>query len=242
MANAPQGNGGGGGQPGARGTPIEGALRGGENYCLMFQAQNPAEKCVVVLITDGAPNGCNEDFTALANIAADAKMRNVLTFAIGMDGADFKLLDQIATAGGSNCGATPSCDVRGGTASFNAALDAIRTTVSKTTTTVQNSKLACEYTIPPPTDGQKLDPDKVNVQITKDGIVGKVGRVDGVAGCAAVGNKGWYYDPPTDPKSVKFCSSTCSSIEAPDGGLPAGTTAPHVDVLFGCKTEIAIPA
>jgi len=131
--NAPRNGGGGGpfGQPGATGTPIEGALRGGENYCMMYQAQNPAEKCVVVLITDGAPNGCNQDHAALAAIAADAKMRaNVLTFAIGMDGADFNLLDQIATAGGSNCGTRPSCDVTAGTASFSAALEKIRTSVT----------------------------------------------------------------------------------------------------------------
>jgi hypothetical protein len=231
------------GQPGATGTPIEGALRGGENYCLTYQAQNPAEKCVVVLITDGEPSGCARDAATLAGIAADAKTRaSVLTFAIGMEGADFNLLDQIATAGGSNCGARPSCDVTAGAASFSAALEKIRTTVSTTTTMVQNSKLACEYVIPPPTDGQKLDPDKVNVQITKDGIVDKVGRVDSAAGCAAVGNKGWYYDPPTDPKSVKLCPATCTSIEGGDAGLPAGTTAPKVDVLFGCKTEIAIPA
>ena len=227
---------------GARGTPIEGALRGGENYCLMYQAQNPAEKCVVVLITDGAPTSCDQTPATLTGIAADAKTRGVLTFAIGMDGADFGLLDQIATSGGSSCGATPACNVANGSTTFSAALEKIRTTVTKTTTTVQNSKLACEYTIPPPTDGQKLDRDKVNVQITKDGVVEKIGQVSDASGCAAVGNQGWYYDDPADPKSVKFCSSTCHSIEAPDGGLPAGTTAPHVDVVFGCKTEPAIPA
>jgi hypothetical protein len=243
--NAPTRGGGGGifGNPGSRGTPIEGALRGGENYCMVYQAQNPTEKCVVVLITDGAPNGCSQDPTVLSGIAAAAKMQSdVLTFAIGMDGADFNLLDQIATAGGSNCGATPACNVTGGTASFNAALDAIRTTVSKTTTTVQNSKLACTYSIPAPTNGDKLDPTLVNVQITRNGAVEKYGQVPDVASCPQFGGKGWYYDDNANPKSVNFCPDTCHSLETPDGGLPAGTTAPKVDVLFGCKSIPAIPA
>jgi hypothetical protein len=241
-ANAPGGGGGGLGQ-GASGTPIEGALRGGENFCMIYQAQNPQEKCVVVLLTDGAPNGCNGDFTVLSGIAADAKMRaNVMTFAVGMDGADFNLLDQIATAGGSNCGATPSCNVNGNGTSLVDALNKIRTTVTQTTTVVQSTKLACEYAIPAPTTGDKLDRNKVNVQITTDGAVQKIGQVPDLSSCPQFGGKGWYYDDKDAPKSVKFCPNTCSSLETPDAGLPPGAMPPKVDVLFGCQTITAIPA
>jgi hypothetical protein len=244
--NGPGGRGGGGilgGNTGNSGTPIEGALRGGENYCMVYQAQNPQEKCVVVLITDGAPNGCAMDAATLAGIAADAKMRaNVMTFAIGMDGADFNLLDQIATAGGSSCGATPACNVATGTTSFSDALDKIRTTIVQTQMVVQKTKLACTYDIPTPTNGQKLDTSKVNVQITANGKAQQIGQVPSAASCGMFGNAGWYYDDPTTPKSVNFCPSTCGSVETPDGGLPVGTVAPKVDVLFGCQTVIAIPA
>ena len=239
--NAP-GGGGRGGPAGSTMTPIEGALRGGENYCLMYQAQNPAEKCVVVLITDGAPTSCDQSPATLSGIAADAHSRGVLTFAIGMDGADFGLLDQIATSGGSSCGATPACNVNNGSTSFRAALEKIRTTVTKTTTTVQNSKLACQYSIPAPMNGDKLDPKLVNVQITKDGATQKLGQVPDATSCQQYGGKGWYYDDNLTPKSVNFCPDTCHSLEAPDAGLPAGTTAPKVDVVFGCATEPAIPA
>jgi hypothetical protein len=209
---------------------------------MMYQAQNPAEKCVVVLITDGAPNGCAMDAATLAGIAADAKTRaNVMTFAIGMDGADFNLLDQIATSGGSSCGATPACNVANGTTSFNDALDKIRTTVVQTQMVVQKTKVACTYDIPPPKDGQTLDRNKVNVQITNNGSVQQIGQVPSAAACGMFGNAGWYYDDDANPKSVNFCPSTCGSVETPDGGLPVGTTPPHVDVLFGCKTIIAIP-
>src|SRR5262249_44502282 len=39
-------------------TPTVGALTGGEEYCTAFRTQNPDKKCVVVLVTDGQPNGC----------------------------------------------------------------------------------------------------------------------------------------------------------------------------------------
>src|SRR5690606_38317886 len=39
-------------------TPTVGALAGGVQFCQAFQAQNPDEKCVVVLVTDGMPVGC----------------------------------------------------------------------------------------------------------------------------------------------------------------------------------------
>ncbi len=241
-SNAPGRGGGGFGNPGATGTPIEGALRGGENYCMVYQAQNPQEKCVVVLMTDGAPNGCAMDSATLSGIAAAAYMQSqVLTFAIGMDGADFTLLDAIATAGHSSCGTTPSCNVANGTTSFNDALDMIRTTVVQTMMVVEKTKLACTYDIPPPQNGQTLDRNKVNVQITNNGSVQQIGQVPDAAACAMYGNAGWYYDDPTNPKSVNFCPSTCGSVETPDGGLPVGTTPPRVDVLFGCQTVVAIP-
>jgi hypothetical protein len=107
---------------------------------------------------------------------------------------------------------------------------------------VQSTKLACQYTIPAPKDGQKLDRDKVNVQITKDAMVQNVAQVPDEASCANFGNAGWYYDDPANPKTVKFCPATCSSVEVPDAGLPVGTVAPRVDVLFGCVTVVAIPA
>jgi hypothetical protein len=164
-----------------------------------------------------------------------------MTFAIGMDGADFNLLNQIATAGGSSCGATPACNVANGTTSFNAALDMIRTTVMQTQMVVQKTKLACTYDIPPPKNGQTLDRNAVNVQITTEGNVQKIGHVPDPASCPMFGNVGWYYDDSNNPKSVNFCPSTCGSVETPDGGLPVGTTAPRVDVLFGCQTILAIP-
>ena len=65
--------------------------------------------CVGVLITDGVPeraDGCIENYQELADIAGTAHRgpAAVRTFAVGMAGADFGLLDAVATEGGTSCG------------------------------------------------------------------------------------------------------------------------------------------
>jgi len=137
-------------------TPTVGALTGGANYCLQYQAQNPDVKCVNVLVTDGQPNGCGlssscglfqgqdcvdpDAQATLTPIAANASSRGVTTFTIGMDGITaegFTLLNAIAVAGGSDCTpGTPgaeACNVTsGGSQGFLDALNGIRDTVQVT--------------------------------------------------------------------------------------------------------------
>jgi hypothetical protein len=121
--------------PNGLGTPIEGALRGVTQYCLTFQAAHPDQQCVAVLVTDGEPElafGCNENYDTLAGIAAAAKSKGVITFAVGLKGANFTLLDKIAQSGGApDCDTTSSrfaCDVSGGADKLSDALAKIRQT------------------------------------------------------------------------------------------------------------------
>jgi len=232
-------------------TPIEPALRGAVNFCLQFQATNTTgEQCVAVLITDGAPSTCLLDPAGLAQIAADAHSKNVLTFAIGMDGADFATLDAIAKAGGTDC--TPgspgneSCNVASGGSSFIDALNLIRKTVShdvtttKTVTEVHTSELACEFQIPPAPAGQSFDPTNVNVNFRHDGTDDTVLQVPTSADCAKTSNQGWYYDKPTSPTSIQVCSGTCDAIKASTADGGATTVAPpEFQVVLGCATQVA---
>jgi hypothetical protein len=240
-----------GGRNTGQGTPIEAALRGGEDYCLQFEANNPAEPCVVVLITDGAPNGCSNDQTVLSGIASSAKQQatssggTILTFTIGMNGADFNLLNAIAVAGGGNCapGTTgmEACNVDTGGTSLIDALNLIRTTVTKTQ--VVTKALPCEYGIPDPGAGNTFDRDKVNVQYVDGSNTTEFLRVNDAASCAANGNAGWYYDNPTSPSKVELCPGTCTQVSGSiDAGAPPSGTAPRVNVLFGCSTDIAGPS
>ena len=82
------------------GTPTEGGLRGGIKFCQDFEAQNPGEECILVFVTDGSPNGCDENQDNLVNIVSQGAANGVMTFGVGLLGADFNLLNRIAMAGG----------------------------------------------------------------------------------------------------------------------------------------------
>jgi Mg-chelatase subunit ChlD len=216
------------------GTPIEAGLRGGVDFCSDYQKQNPNEKCVLVLITDGAPTTCAGDAPTLSGIASTAKMQdNVLTFTIGMSGADFTLLDAIAQAAGTDC--TPNamgetCDASNNS-DFLTALETIRTSVAvthtETRTEVQNKPVQCEFRRPDPPDGDMFDKTKVNVTYTAAGKTTKVGKANSVAECPPEG--GWYYDNEDTPTKILVCPATCAAIQS----------APDIDVsvLLGCASE-----
>lgn len=233
----------------ATNTPIEPALRGVTQYCI--QHQTAAEKCVAVLITDGTPSDCNADPTALAQIAKDAyDQHGVITFTIGMDGADFNMLNGIAAAGHGDC--TPpaagneACNVSTGGTAFIDALNTIRGSVTKTEThlethqVIQQTKLACEFKLPSPPDGQRFDKEKVNVEFTTAAGKQEIYRVETLAGCGAASNKGWYYDDPVTPTKILVCPGTCTDIGggAGDGGTVVNAGPPtRVDIALGCATK-----
>jgi len=220
------------------GTPLEGALRGATDFCLAFNAQNPDASCVAVLITDGAAEECDaRSADALASIAASAFERGVLTYAAGMDGADFSVLDAIGRAGGADCDPAASsfaCDLTADRDAFVAALSGIRDR-TRTQTRIERrverelQALPCEWQIPPPPSGESLDPTRVNVELATSGASAlPIANVVGEADCG-VGD-GWYYDDVAAPSSVVACPATCERLgAAPDT---------RVNLLFGCETTL----
>lgn len=220
------------------GTPLEGALRGATRFCLGYNAEHPEASCVAVLITDGAAEQCDaRSAEQLAAIAAEAAERGVLTFATGMQGADFAVLDAIGQAGGGDCDPnTPgfACDLTADQGAFQSALNGIRDrtrTQTRIETRVERevTKLPCQFEIPAPEAGEVFDPERVNVAISLPGAEPET--LSGVAqaqDCGAAG--GWYYDDPALPSSIHACPSSCEFLEA--------QTDARVDLLFGCKTII----
>ena len=80
------------------GTPIEAALRG----LTTFTAANrrPGRVTIGILVTDGDPQGCNEDLTFLSGLLdAHYKATTIRTYVIGMQGATFANLERIAAGG-----------------------------------------------------------------------------------------------------------------------------------------------
>jgi hypothetical protein len=82
------------------GTPMEAALRG----LTKFTAANrrPGHVTIGILITDGDPQGCDENLDHLAKILQDHfTATTIRTYVIGMNGATFKNLEKIAAGGGA---------------------------------------------------------------------------------------------------------------------------------------------
>jgi len=89
--------------------------------------------------------------------------------------------------------------------------------------------LPCTYDIPPPPEGETLDPNGVNFVYTPTGgSPTTIPRVDNAAACGA--GDGWYYDDPADPTQIIVCANTCTTL----GGDADG----HVDIQFGCATIV----
>lgn len=231
--------------PSGFGTPVEGALRGVTEFCKSFQASHANESCIGVVVTDGKPefDGCEHDDAKLAKIAGDAWTGSkVRTFAVGLSGADFGLLDKIAQAGGAtDCdtgSARFSCDVSAGADKLSQALSRIRDTVTvvetetrtETRTETQQRPLECEWQMPKAESGKVLDLNKVNVKVSGGtGAPLDLGRVPSAASCK---DGAWYYDNPSAPTRLVACPATCKSIK--DGGYK------EVSVLLGCQTLVLL--
>jgi hypothetical protein len=229
-------------------TPVEPALSGATSFCASFKndtVKNPDhEDCAVIFITDGMPNGCNQDSNALASIAGDAfkNSPNVKTFAIGMSGADFNLLNLISQSGGTDCTpndpATYACDVSSGMTLLEA-LELIRQSITRiethmeTQTVVQTIALDCEWTIPEPPSGENFDRGTVNVEFSPTGsqtdkqILGMIptGRDCGT-------DLGWHYDVPDAPTRIVACPETCKTIKSAQLAT--------INIVLGCETQLLI--
>jgi hypothetical protein len=217
-AKAPNGN-----------TPTGPALQGAIDHAKQFAGQNPGHTVVTVLATDGLPTSCT--MTNISQIAALAQAGkngtpSISTFVIGVfapaDTAAAQNLNSIAAAGGTNTAfiINTSGNV---TQQFLQALDQIK-----------GKALPCEFKVPAPSSGQ-VDYNKVNVQVTSSGGNTSLLYVGDASKCDPT-NGGWYYDiDPVagTPTKIVVCPSTCTAFK--------GQTGAQVDILIGCKTNIAPP-
>jgi hypothetical protein len=216
-------------------TPTECALRGMIDHCVQHFAAT-GEQCVAILVTDGAPTLCNGDFTQLANIVAAGFDQGVLTFTLGLPGANIAFLDQLAIAGGTDC--TPNtpgnaCDLTAGSTGLIETLNSIRNTVvdvkttPKVTPVTVATTLECQWLIPGLDDpDQFFEPEKANLTFTPPGAAGETFEyVPTLADCGTAANA-WYFDNPEDPTEVLVCPAACDRLKATPGA--------QVDIQLGC--------
>lgn len=214
-------------------TPTRAALEGALAQASAHASAAPERRVAVVLATDGLPTQCAPiDAPTLTNLAESAFERapSVRTFAVGVFTPELAdsgrvLLDLIADAGGSQQAFIVRTD-QDVTEQFLAALNEVRQT-----------SLACEFRVPEPTAGNRVDYDHVNVEVLEAGADTPT-RLEYVARpeeCGQFG--GWSYDvdPKTGgtPQTIIVCPSTCRSFESRLGG--------QVDIRIGCKTRVREP-
>lgn len=201
------------GQAPSGGTPMSAALEGALQFSTTYLAAHTDHKVVVILVTDGEPNGCEENIDAISNIAQTGALEGVVTYTVGLEGSNEAQLQQIATAGGGS-----SFFIGNGNAQADllAALQAIR-----------GEQLACELDIPTPAMGE-FNPMLVNVTYAPGGG-GPEQTFGNVANAAACGpSGGWYYDDPANPQKIELCPTTCTTVQADASG--------KLSVVLGCDT------
>jgi hypothetical protein len=209
------------------GTPTTPAVKGAIAQLRARAAANPGRKPVLVLATDGVPNGCiGNTADAASGILADAYMGtpSVSTYVIGVfraaQLAARKLtLDMMAAAGGTG----ESFVLSVGNDLSQRFLQAINQ--------IRGTALGCEFLIPPPSKGT-IDFDRVNVRYSGPAgnedlrYVASEDRCDPARG-------GWYYDvPPATgrPTRVRLCPATCGKVK--------DTAGVSIQLRFGCKSKV----
>jgi hypothetical protein len=206
-------------QPGGL-TPTYPALKGALDYAKSWATSNPGRQTVVVLVTDGYPTQCQDpvSIAEIAKLSGAAYNANpsVRTYVVGL-AAGFNL-DTIAQQGGTNT-------------AFNFDKSSVTSdNLVNTLLNITNSKIACNYEIPPPPSNMVFNPDKVQVLYTPAvGNKQQVPFLSGPGACDRNPNGGWYYDNPANPKVISVCPCSCSNFQA-------GT----VQIAIGCDPFVGI--
>jgi hypothetical protein len=217
-AGAPtRGGGGRGGGGGGGGTPIYAALDGALRWATEHQAAHATEKTVVIFVTDGEPNGCDEDFDNIAALASQALAKSkVTTYAIGLEGSSEAQMDQLAAAGGTKKGIFVGSGA-GAEQELLAALNAIR-----------GATISCDFPVPAATNAaQQVDLNKLNVTFTRgNGSAATFRKVATGADCKDLG--AWYYDAPAAPQRIMLCPTACEAVQK--------DSAARIEILIGCTT------
>jgi hypothetical protein len=218
------------------GTPTHAALQGALEWATAYQTAHPRpeQQTVVVLVTDGEPNGCGNScsmnggnreacLTGISMLASTALANSdIRTYVVGLtdEAASLAFLDDLAVAGGTN----EAFIVLDGPTSAMELADALKA--------IQGSALSCDFAYPMVADGGMSDPAKINVDYTP-GAQGSAKvpfyRVENEAACATSTQPSWYYDNPMMPTRIFLCPSACTTVTADTGA--------KLDIQIGCTSR-----
>ncbi len=202
-------------------TPTLPAVQGGIEFVAQYAAEHPDHKVVLVLATDGEPDGCD---STLDNVTAAAamglgRMPSVRTYVIGV-GDNLDNLDAIAKAGGTE-------------KAFLVSDGNVQQDLLNALTAIQGADVPCEYSVPVPMTGKEIDYGKVNVQYSPTtGSSQVLQKVETVSDCVA-GSKLWYYDNNAAPTQIVLCEDTCEQLTTVGAG--------KVEIVLDCKETVVKP-
>lgn len=198
------------------GTPTSVAVTGALAAAEAYVTAHPLTKMGVVFVTDGAPNGCNENVTQIATTVGGALSRSgVRTYAVGVSDSSLPFLDELATAGGTGEALLIS-DGSSQAANFSFALQSIA-----------ESLVTCEIPVSISWSQGPVDPGLVVVQLTTSG--GSRTTLARVASAAACGTApSYYFDAPLNPGSIILCPRGCDLLGDPGA---------NINVIVACPTR-----
>lgn len=212
------------------GTPTLAAVNGVLSFIGDYAEEHPG-RYVLVLVTDGHPQSCDDDDSIEAVEAAVAAVADEIpTYVIGVanppltdeDGDEapdtVSALRSIATAGGTeNAFLIDTGDPERTSADFSAAVAEIR-----------GVTISCNLAIPAPPDGRTFEKDKVSVAYRSGA---ETRQLPYAADCKDT--RGWHYDAVDAPTEVVLCEDACAEVQASSDA--------SLSLSFTCETVIDIP-
>lgn len=216
------------------GTPTLPALLGTAEYLHSFRESNPSAQLVVVLVTDGEPQGCESTVESVSEAVAELADTGIRTFVIGIENptnvptslpAGWLDWGDCSGVGG---GDTP-CYPEGNLSALNAIAehggteeaflidtgnpDATKAAFVTAIDAIRERSISCELGIPEhPEPSKSFEKEKIEVKVTLDGKPHQL-RYD--AECAVEG--AWRYDDEDEPSLIVLCPSACQEIQAQSG-------------------------
>ncbi len=205
------------------GTPTLAVVTGVMSQLEAVVAENPGANVSLVLVTDGFPQGCDENDIELVE-AAVAAHPEITTYVIGVENPPIEgapdtvsNLNGVAESGGTGTAFIIQTGDPGATSTqFAGVIESIR-----------GAAISCELAMPDPPAGQTLATDQVNVTYTS-GAAATPYFYD--PSCAAANS--WHYDDPLQPTAVILCPNDCTAVMADPNAA--------IVVEFGCAQRTPI--
>jgi hypothetical protein len=200
-------------------TPTERALDTIVTYTLERQQANlqsgdENRQVIGILVTDGEPYNCDTNTSNLNQIVVDHyQAAGIPTFFIGMEGAEYAGLNEMA----ANAGAvehTDGCNDAVSPCYYYDVGPGDGSVLSDTLERIRQSVIGCQFAVPT-TDLGLVDLETINVQFSP-GAGAPLETLPRVTGgetnCGTT--PGYYTDDDVNPTTILLCPETCQRAEA----------------------------